>query len=166
MYGQAWCRTAADLVSGLASTPSHDRVSERSPRQHRRRSWRDGKRFFVSSCRTKCTYGAALAYRRKRRHRKGGPQCPRKGNVILVTNYPHRDSTPARTRIERYVTVPAQISFPGKQARPHTIASSKGAHTNIYDDLGMVDNTFPFQVVALNAFNFPFFRIAVEGDTT
>ena len=68
-------------------------------------------------------------------------------NLSLVTNYPHRDTTPARTRMERHCAGPPQISSPGSRARTHTIVSSKGAHANIYDDIGATGNTISSQVV-------------------
>ena len=59
----AWCRLLANLFSGQASAPSNDRVVKSSLRQHLRRSWRDGRRYFVETCGPKCKYGAVLAYR-------------------------------------------------------------------------------------------------------
>ena len=63
-----------------------------------------------------------------------------RGYLILVTTYRRRSSKPARTRMERYDAVPSQISSPGLRARPHAIVSLKGAHTNIYGELGLMEN--------------------------
>ena len=128
-YGSARYRFVADPVSGLASTPSNNRVFESTLHEHRRRSWYDGKHFSVPSCRPKCTYGAALAYRCKRTHQGRGSHYPGRGNLIMVTSYPNRDSEPARTRMEEHGAVPPQISS-RRSARPHTFVSSEVPYTN------------------------------------
>ena len=40
--GEAWCRSVANLLSGLETMPSNDRVFESSLDQHLRRAWHSG----------------------------------------------------------------------------------------------------------------------------
>ena len=133
-------RTVANLVSGLASAPTNDRVFTSSLHQHLRRAWRDGKRYFVYSFCPKCNHGSVLSDRRNRRNKVRGPHSCRRGTHISVTFYPHWGGKLARTRMARHGAVPLQISSPGWRARPRTIASSKVANTSIYDHLGAMGN--------------------------
>ena len=81
--------------------------------------------------------------------RAGAPQNPAEGyyitlitlraaktNLTLITSYPLEGSRPAeRTKVRRG-TVRSRLSSSGWTASPLTIAWSKAAHTDIYDELG------------------------------
>ena len=87
------------------------------------------------------------------------------GNLILLTINPHRDRTPARTRMDRHSFVSPQILPLDWRARSQTTVPSERAHTNIDDDLDAMENTFPAQVVVRNAIMAPYLHVAVKGET-
>ena len=63
---------------------------------------------------------------------QGGHSAPRVQNLILDTSYPQGGSRPGGSKNRRH-SVRRQISSPGWRACPRTTASSKLAHTYIYD---------------------------------
>ena len=69
-----------------------------------------------------------------------------KENIILDTSNPHRDSKPARTRMERHGAVSSRISSPGSQARSHMIVSSKYLTPTSMTILGRWKTLFRFKL--------------------
>ena len=63
-------------------------------------------------------------------------------NLIFDTFYPQGGSRPARTRKERRGSVRSRTSSPTWRAYSPTIAWSKVAHTDIYDDFGASGKRF------------------------
>ena len=164
-YGEARCRTVANLVSGLASTPSDNRVLRSTINQHLQPSRRSGKRYFVHSCCPKRNYTYVLAYRRNRSKQVPGPHYPRRDTLILATSYPQRGSKPARTSMARHGAVLLRISSPGWRAHLWTIVSPKVAYASVYDELGTMESDISSKVVVRNAFTHPYWWIAVAGAT-
>ena len=89
----------------------------------------------------------------------------RKGDLTLVTVNQQRCSKPAKTHMDGRDAVSPQISSLGGRVRPRMSVSSKGAYTNIYDDLGTKGDANSYKVVVRNAFTHPYLRIAVKKIT-
>ena len=104
-----------------------------------------GKRLFVRSQCPGCTYGPVHANRCDRRNRPGGRQYPRGRSFILVTCYAQRGGRPARTRQGRHASVQSRVPSPARRACPPTVACSKVAHTNIYDEFSTRGERFFLQ---------------------
>ena len=112
-----------------------------------------------------CNHGYKLEYWRIQKNRVGGPQYPRRGNLILDTLCPRLWREQTRVSQERSGVVPSPISSPGYQTRPHAIVSARAAKTDVYDVSGTTENDSSSIVVIPNAVTAPYLRIAVTGQT-